>query len=378
MSLENLSTQFAAHSTQVLALADDVKGVKTDVAAIKAEIVKIVDKQTALAVMGPGADSAQRNLEEVAAVSAFARTGDQSGIKALSIGSDPDGGYTVIPQFESEIRSILRDVTPLRALANVTPVSTSVLELLVDPSLAPAQWVGETQSRSETGGPQLVKVSIPVNELFAMPKATQSLIDDSAVDIAAWLQGSIASSFAITEGQSFTSGNGVGQPFGFLAYATDSADDFTRTWAKIQYVPSGSATTITADSIIALSMKLRVPYRPNATWLMSRSTATVVKQMKDGQGRYLWGDLGLNEGVPPTLCGFPVAYSEDMPAIAANSFPLALADWKQGYTIADRLGIRLVRDNVTQKPYVLFYTTKRVGGGVVDFNAIKLLKVATS
>ena len=323
-------------------------------------------------------DTSKAHDQYKAALSTLVRSGDDFGFRALSVGSDPDGGWSVIASFEAKIKEIARDISPLRNLASVVTISTSGLELLIDPSLAEAQWVGEIQQRGETTGPQLAKIYIPVNEIFAQPKCSQSLIDDLAVDVAAWITNSIGTSFAIREGAAFINGNSNLMPKGIMTYDKSSDDDFVRQWDSLQYVPSGSASAITGDAIVALSMKLRTPYRSNATFIMSRESARMVKTLKDGNGRYIWGDEGLNKGQPPMLCGFNVSLCEDMDAIGAGKFPIAFGDFRKGYTIVDRQGVRVVRDALTEKPYIKFYTTKRLGGGVVDFNAIKHLKIGTT
>lgn len=361
--------------------------------AIRSEIDKIIAKQAAMNVTGGTtsgnaagwATEALQGIDpkEIAALRALGR-GDETAIKALSTDSDPDGGWTSLPTIEKTIQTIARTVSPIRDLANVITLATgSTYETIVDPSLVQAQWVGERQARTQTTGPKLVKIQIPVNEMEAQPAATQTLIDDSFQDIGQWLSTRITTAFSILEATGFTTGDGVNKPMGFLSYPTDPNDDFARpAWNYVQYVAAGSATPTDAQlaqALIAISTKLRVPYRSNARWLLPRSLVTRIRQIVDTTGKFLWSSDGrLNGDIQDLLCGFPISYSEDLPTPGANSLSIAFGDFKQFYTIVDRLGIRLVRDNFTQKPFVLFYTTKRVGGGVVDFNAVKLLKWSAS
>jgi HK97 family phage major capsid protein len=354
------------------------------IGSLVAEIDKLNANSAAFKVMGGGSQKKAQRQKENAALGLFARTGDLTGIKALnSVGSDPDGGYLVIPELEKSIRKIARDVSPMRALCNVQTIGSGSYKIVVDASLSQASFVGEQQQRTETQGPQLVEIEIPANELYAMPKATQTLIDDAFVDLGAWLSGSVSTAFALKEGQKFVSGQGTLEPTGFLTYGAEAGDDFTRSkYNVLQYYPVGASAPTDvqlADGLVALATKIRVPYRSNSTWLIPRAMALRIRQIKDGVGRYLWSqDTLLNGQIQEALLGFPIAYCEDMPAQAANAFPIALGDWKQGYTIVDRIGIRTLRDPFSAKPYILFYVTKRVGGGMVDFNAIKLLKYSAS
>lgn len=257
------------------------------------------------------------------------------------------------------------------------------MELLVDPSLSGASWVGEIETRPETTGPQLKKVSIPVMELSAMPKASAGLLDDAAVDVGQWLTDSVATAFAIAEGAAFLSGDGVKSPRGILSYTFNSNVDFVRNWGVLQYCPAGSTTPTDrqiVDALINVQTTLRAPYRANAQWLVARDSVRKLRQLRDLQDRPIWTtDPGqIANGTADRLLGWPIRYSEDMPAIGANALAVLCGDFRQGYCIVDRLGIRVLRDPYTAKPYVLFYTTKRVGGSVVDFNAIKAIKWSTS
>jgi HK97 family phage major capsid protein len=398
MAAADPQAQLAEHAALVRALVGDV----TD---IKAEIDKInVLVGSLKAGPGPGGDNARAAKPDpmMQAFAVFARTGSghprhfnefiasaegqevaqRFGVQAAATTqSNPDGGYTVLPQIEQTIRDVARDYSPMRRLAKVQPITKGSYQIIVDPSLMEAQWVGETSARPETAGKKVQAITIPAEEIYANPHASQTLIDDSFVDIGLWFETAAANAFAITEGKAFASGDGKLKPRGFLTYPTDTADDFVREWGKLQYIAAGSATPSSAqlaDALIALSMKLRVPYRPNAVWQMNRDTARVVRQLKDQNGLLLWSNDGrFVEGVQNLLLGFPVDLNEDMPGIGANAFPIALGDWR-GYTIVDRRGVNVLRDPFTNKPLVGFYTTKRVGGAVVDYNSIKLLKIAAS
>ena len=300
-------------------------------------------------------------------------------VKALSGQSDPDGGYLVPSETESEIARVMSDASPIRAIADVRQVSGASLKKPIATTGSIAGWVGEEETRPETAAPVLSEMEFPTMELYAMPAATQSLLDDSAVSIEEWLAGEVQIAFAEQEGTAFVNGDGVRKPRGFLAY--DSVADDTWTWGKLGYVPSGAngafATANPQDALVDLVYALKASYRANAHWVMNRTTQGEIRKFKDADGNYLW-QPGLAAGQPATLLNFAVTEAEDMPDVAADAHALAFGDFRRGYLVVDRLGVRTLRDPYTRKPYVLFYTTKRVGGGVQNFEAIKLMKFATS
>ncbi len=290
--------------------------------------------------------------------------------KALSVGSDPDGGYLVTPHMSATIVKSVLETSPLRQLASVETISSDALELIDDHDQAAAGWTSETGSITETSTPTLAKRNIPTNELYAQPKATQKLVDDSAIDIEAWLSNKIATIFAAKENTAFIAGSGVGQPRGILSYAAGTS------WGQIQQVNSGSSGLVTADSLINLFYSLKDAHSRNATFLMNRTVVNAVRLLKEATtNQYLW-QPGLAAGAPDTLMGVPVMMAADLPIAAAGSLSVAVGDFKAAYQIVDRKGISILRDPFTEKPFVKFYATKRVGGDVINFEAIKLLKLA--
>ncbi len=289
--------------------------------------------------------------------------------KALSVGSDSDGGYLVTPTLSQNIVSIIRESSPIRALATVETISTDSLEIIEDRDEAASGWTTETSPVSDTTTPQVGKRTIPVFEIFAQPKATQKLVDDSAVDIEQWIADKVADVFSRKESTAFVSGNGVSQPRGFLTYPAGT------NWGQIEQVNSGTSATVTADGLIKLFYALKEPYSKRAAFLMNRSLVQAVRLLKDNTNQYIW-QPGLAAGAPDTLMGVPVKMASDMPNAGANSLSVAVADFKAAYLIVDRISIRILRDPFTDKPFVKFYTTKRVGGDVTNFEAIKLLKLA--
>lgn len=292
--------------------------------------------------------------------------------KAMMVGSDPDGGYLVPTATSNRIVTKVYETSPLDALATHETISTDALEIPIDTDEAGAGWVGETESRPETSTPQVGIQRIPVFELYANPKVTQQLIEDAGVDIEAWLGRKVAEKFARMRSLAFISGSGIKQPRGILTYPAGSSG----ARGTVIQVPSGNATTLTADGLITLMYSLKDKYLARAVWLMKRGTVASVMLFKDSQGQYMWRP-GLQEGQPAMLMGSAIRRADDMPSVGAGALPVAFGDFAAGYTIVDRLGIKVMRDPYTAKPFVLFYTRQRVGGDVVDFEAYALQVVST-
>ncbi len=330
--------------------------------------------------IGGGAQRATASLQHKAAFNAYVRGGEVGGLKslegkALSVGSDPDGGYLVPDETEMTINRALKDISPIRAIAGVRQVSSSVYKRPFAVSGLDTGWVGEAAARAETATPTLSELSFPTMELYAMPAATASLLDDSAVNIDEWLAEEVRIAFAEQEGNAFIAGDGINKPKGFLTYPTIANSSWT--WGNVGTIATGASGALPSsnagDVLIDLAYAVKSSYRVNAHFVMNRATQAQVRKLKDGDGTYLW-QPSIEPGQAPTLMGFPVAEAEDMPDIAADSLSIAFGDFRRGYLIVDRVGVRVLRDPYSAKPYVLFYTTKRVGGGVQDFDAIKLLK----
>ena len=317
------------------------------------------------------------------AFNAYLRSGDDDALrgleleeKALSTAVAGDGGYLVDPQTAAMIKSTLSSTASIRAIANVVSVEATSFDVLIDHTDVGHGWATETGSVTETSTPVIDRITIPLHELSALPKASQRLLDDSAFDIENWLAGRIADKFARAEAAAFIAGDGVDKPKGFLTHAT--VDNDVWAWGNLGYVPTGADGDFAgADAIIDLVYALGAQYRANAYFVMNSKTAGAVRKMKDADGRFLWSD-GLAAGEPARLLGYPVLIAEDMPDIASDAMAVAFGDFAAGYTVAERPDLRVLRDPFSAKPHVLFYATKRVGGDVSDFAAIKLLKFATS
>ncbi len=302
--------------------------------------------------------------------------------KEMSVIADQQGGYMVPTEIADRIVTRQQDATPMRQLAAVMTISSEAVEMLRDTNEAEAQWVSELGTRSDTDQGAIGRIRIPVHELYAQPKATQKLLDDARLNVEEWLSAKVANKFAARENTAFVSGDGIGQPRGFLSYATAATSDSSRSWGVLEHVATGAsgafATSNGADTLITLMNKLRAGYLPKASWLMPRSVVDAVRKFKEtGTGAYLW-QPGLEARMPATILGYPIALAEDMPAMAADSLSVAFGNFEEGYTIVDRVGLRILRDPYTAAPFVKFRCSKRVGGDVVNFEAIKVLKFATA
>lgn len=296
--------------------------------------------------------------------------------KALSVGGDPNGGYVVYPDMSGRVVQRLYETSPMRAYASVQTISSDALEGMYDNDRAGAVWVAETQDRDETSTPSLGSWRIPVHELAASPHATQKILDDANMNMEEWLSKKISSEFILTENAAFVSGNGVNKPRGFITYPNVSEEGAFEVGKMEQFktgvngdlpgVPNGG------DALIDALYGLKAPYRANATWFFNRSVTNAVRKLKDSNGGYIWSP-GIAAGQPASLLGYPIAPFEDMPNISTGSLSIAVGDMRAAYQIVDRMGIRVLRDPLTKKPYVIFYTTKRVGGDVIDFDALKLI-----
>lgn len=300
--------------------------------------------------------------------------------KAMSAGSDPDGGYMLPQSTVGRVVAKVYEQSTMRKLANVQTISTEKLEGLVDNNEADAGWVSELGTRSDTTTPQVGKWEIDSHELYAMPKISQKLIDDAAMDVEAWLAAKVADKFARVEGTAFTTGNGVGKPRGLFSYTTAATADDSRAWGQFEHVKTGTNgdfnTTTKADPLFDLIGAFKDVYLQNAQWLMRREVRTKLRKLRGATSDlYLW-EPSLQMGQPDRLNGYPVNVDQYVPTLATDSLSLAFGDFREAFTIVDRIGIRTLRDPYTAKPYVVYYSTKRTGSGATNYEAIKFLKFA--
>ena len=318
----------------------------------------------------------------------FVRKGEDSAelkslqAKAWSIGTPADGGYALPEDIDRTIEKLARDVSPMRSVSKVVRVSTSDYKKLVNVNGIASGWVGETAARPATATSQLAEVAPPMGELYANPQVTQQSLDDVFFDVEGELIDQLVEEFAVGEGTAFTTGDGTNKPKGFLAYTTAATADSSRAFGTLEHIATGVAGDFAAsnkaDVLYSAVGAMKKAYRAGALWMMGKSIMFEVLRIKDGQGQYLWQPSLQDSGLGIKLLGFNVEENEDMPVKAASSLSIAFGNFQRGYTIVDRMGMRMLRDPYTNKPYVGFYTTKRVGGAVVNSQAIKLIKFSVS
>jgi len=369
------------------ALGQGVDAFRSEYEQKLAQVDKRFDRLSAAlgrsSLRGPGDCLSGEQIAHKEAFAHFMRKGTQEGLaeieaKALSTGVTTDGGFAVPTEIDGQIESLLIETSPIRQVARVVEIGSSDWKTLVSVSgAAPVGWVGETAPRTETDTPTFQEVVPPLGEIYANPAATQAMLDDAFFNVEEFLAENIAEEFASAEGAAFVAGDGINKPKGFLQAPTATAGDATRAFGTLQYVPTGVAggfpATNPADILFDVIDALRPGYRQGAVWVMNSATANRVRKFKDSSGQYLWLQ-GLVADTPDRLLGYPVVISEDMPVIATDGLSIAFGNFRRGYVITDRRGVRVLRDPFSNKPFVHFYTTKRVGGGVVNSQAIKLLK----
>lgn len=393
--------EFKAEQTKEL---DELKKGQSDVVRtekidrINAEITTLTkaldDANKAISAMkvgGAGGDVDPAKAEHAQAFNAWFRKGERAidadlhdlEVKAaLSSDSDPDGGYLVPEEMSTEIDRVTGTVSAMRSVARVMQIGTDTYKKLVNLAGTGSGWVGEKEARPETDTPTMAELVFNAMELYANPATTQKALDDARLDIAQWLADEVSTEFAEQEGAAFITGNGVNKPRGILGYDTVANGSYA--WGKLGFIASGkadgflapTASVSPADALIDTYHGLKSAYRNGAAWMMSDATMATVRKFKDNDGKFIWQAPSAQFELS-TILGKPVVVDDNMDSVAAGKFPIAFGNFQRGYLIVDRFGIRVLRDPYTNKPYVHFYTTKRVGGGVQNFEAIKLLKIST-
>jgi HK97 family phage major capsid protein len=349
-----------------------------EIAGLREEMAQLKGRIDAQAVASARPALSGAKGESSPFVEAYLRKGLESGVelKALAGTTDAAGGYAVPEEIDSEIGRLLTAISPIRGIANVVRVGSAGYRKLVTAGGTPSGWVSETAGRPETATPSFIEVAPPFGELYANPAASQAMLDDAAFDVEAWLAQEIATEFARAEGSAFVSGSGIDRPKGFLAGPTSAQGDSSRAFGTLQYLGTGEVAGFGADpaeKLIDLVQALRPPYRQGAAFVMNSATASAIRKFKTADGAFLW-QAGLSAGQPDTLLGYPVVEAEDMPDVAADSVSIAFGNFRAGYLIAERTETQILRDPYTNKPFVHFYATKRIGGQIVNSEAIKLLK----
>lgn len=333
--------------------------------------------------------------EYTSAFAAYTRSGDaedslkqanasgwrQTVHASMSVGDPSSGGYMAPTEWDRKVNQNLIALSPMRRLAQVQGTSVGAYSTIWNSRGTSSGWVAETDARAQTSTPTLASLTFDSGEIYANPSITQRLLDDAQFDVESFIAANVAEEFAIQEGAAFISGDGTNKPRGLLTYVTGGASDAHHPGGNLTVVNSGAAAALgaddgsSADTLVGFLYSLASPYRPNASWLMNSTTAAVIAKLKTSTGDYIWREAFLADQ-PATLLGRPVVLDENMPDLAAGATPIAFGDFSRGYVINDRLGVRILRDPYTAKPYVLYYTTKRVGGGVLDPKAVRLLKIS--
>lgn len=311
----------------------------------------------------------------------YLRRGEALELKSFTGATNPDGGFAVPREIDAVIDATLKTISPIRRIANVVSVGSAGYRKLVTQNGIASGWAAETATRPETATPTFNEIVPPMGDLYANPAASQFMLDDAAFDVEAWLADEIATEFARAEGAAFVGGSGTNRPKGFPTFPTAVTSDASRPFGTLQYVASGAAGAFGgasgADRLIDLVQALRAPYRQGATWVMNSKTLATIRKFKTTDGAFLW-QPALTENNADTLLGYPVVEAEDMPDVAADSLSIAFGNFRAGYLIVERTDTSILRDPYTNKPYVYFYATKRVGGTVSNSEAIKLMKFAAS
>ena len=355
------------------ALEENVATIRTDLDEVKARVDRI-GRAAQRPALGSG-DSAPAEVKGF--VDGYLRRGAVHEIKSISGTVPSDGGYAVPRQIDAMIARELTDISPIRAIAQVVQTGTAGYRKLISTGGTASGWASEIGERDETDTPTFAEIAPPTGDLYANPAASQSMLDDAAFDLESWLASEIAMEFARAEGAAFVNGSGTNQPRGFLKATTSTLGDGSRAFGSVQYIGTGSATGLGDDpdlTLIDLVHTLKAGHRQGAAFVMNSATLAEVRKLKTVDGAFLW-QPGLVEGQPDRLLGYPVVEAEDMPDIAGGAYPIAFGNFRHGYLIAERSATQVLRDPFSNKPFVHFYATKRIGGQVLDSAAIKLLRI---
>lgn len=372
----------AEHTEQLTALKkgqeDVVKNEKVErINAAVGDLQKAVDDMAvkiAAAQLG-GAGSKVKDKEYTDSFRAHFRSGAVQA--SLNKGADAEGGYLAPVEWDRTVTDKLVQVSAMRQIASVQQISGAGFKKLFNSRGTGSGWVGETAARPETTTPTLGSLSYATGELYANPAATQQMLDDAEVNLEQWIANEVELEFSYQEGIAFISGNGTNKPNGLLTYATGAANAAAHPWGAVLVNTAAAAAAVTTDEIIDLTYAIPQEYTAEARFLMNRGTQARIRKLKDGQGNYIW-QPSFQAGQPAMIAGYPVTEMPAMPNMAASAIPIAFGDFRRGYLVIDRVGLRVLRDPYTNKPFVHFYTTKRVGGGLLNPEPLRFLKMAAS
>jgi len=354
--------------------SEKLERINSSVGELQAAVDAANAKIAAMSI-GAGGPGEVKDKEYSDAFRAHFRKGDVQA--ALNKGADAEGGYLAPVEWDRTITDKLVEVSPMRQIASVQSISTAGFTRLFNLHGATSGWVGETAARPQTNTPAFGQMTFAPGELYANPAATQQMLDDAQINLEQWLSGEVEAEFSRQEGLAFISGDGTNKPRGFLTFVTGGSAAAVNPLGAIEVKNAASATEFTSDELLDLIYALPSAFTLGARFVMNRTVQGMARKLKDGQGNYLWQPSAI-AGQPATLHGYPVTEMPGMPNAAANALPIAFGDFRRGYLIVDRTGVRVLRDPYSNKPYVMFYTTKRVGGGVQNPETIKVLKMAAA
>ncbi|MCO6386357.1 phage major capsid protein [Aliihoeflea sp. 40Bstr573] len=379
--VETFKATMAEKDREIAKRFDDVvtteklERVNSSISELQAAVDQANTKLASMSLGASGDGGEVRDREYTDAFRAHFRKGDVQA--ALNKGADDEGGYLAPVEWDRTITSELIQISPMRQIAQVQNISTAGFTRLLADRGTGSGWVGETAARPQTTTPKFSPLTFRPGEIYANPAATQQLLDDAEINLEQWMAGEVQTEFAYQEGLAFVAADGVNKPRGFLTYIDGGASDDIHPWGNIPVIDAAAVAAINPDEILDMIYDLPSEYTANARFTMNRSTQGSIRKLKDGQGNYLWQPT-MVAGQPSTLAGYPVTEMPAMPDVAAAAIPIAFGDFRRGYLIVDRIGVRVLRDPYTNKPYVHFYTTKRVGGGVQDPTVIRLLRMAAA
>lgn len=298
------------------------------------------------------------DMEYKEAFNDYLRQGLESDLLKKSLTTDPqEAGAVIVPALHSSIISAVATRSPMRQIASIETISTNALDVIIEDGQFTCGWIGEAEERDPTNTPKLKQKRIAVAEVYAQPMASQKLIDDANINIENWLVERLSDSFVRAENNAFILGDGDKKPKGFLLDK------------DIKIIDAG--TDLNTEMLLHFIATLEEEYLAGATFLMNRQTLTHIQGLKDNTGRFIW-QPALSDSLKQTIFGIPVLCASDMPDIADTARAIALGDFRAGYKIVDRSNISIMRDPYTNKPFVKFYAVKRVGGDVVNPDAIKI------
>lgn len=346
---------------------------RSDVDEVKARLDRIGRAAVRPAISGEPADRA----EVKGFVDGYLRRGQAGEIKSINGQVPSEGGYAVPQEVDALIARELTQISPIRAIAQVVQTGSAGYRKLVSRGGTDSGWVSEIATRTETATPNFAEISPPTGELYANPAASQAMLDDARFDLESWLASEIAMEFARAEGAAFVNGTGFDQPEGFLNAPSSMAADGVRAFGALQYIGTGDAAGLGSAPeirLIDLVHTLKSGHRQGASFVMNSATLAEIRKLKTADGAFLW-QPGMTLGQPDRLLGYAVVEAEDMPDIGAGAYPIAFGNFRNGYLIAERNATQILRDPFTNKPFVHFYASKRIGGQVLDSAAIKLLKI---